>query len=151
MLCAIPVIGWIACAVALILAGLIALIGTIIALNDTGHPSDVNAELTELHTNDATGRGADLLVIKGTWVYDSLHDGWNEIHPILQAQRIGTWSGSWGVDAAGWRNGWCRALATAADPLTVEQQGRDENQWVVHPSVDGCKPEEQEPARSVIR
>lgn len=44
----------------------------------------------ERHVNDSTGRGADILVVKGSWVYDSAHEGWNEIHPIKHCQTIGT-------------------------------------------------------------
>jgi len=31
---------------------------------------------------------ADL--VSGTWVYDSAHEGWNEIHPIKKCLRLGT-------------------------------------------------------------
>lgn len=141
--CAIPIIGWIACAIALVVAAIIAIVAIIVALNDTGHPSDANAELTELHTPDEAGYNGDVLLVKGDWVYDSLHDGWNEIHPILYAQRIGTWS-SWSrVEAS--RDHWCEEVGKASDPLTVENQGRDENQWVLHPVIDGCAPRETEP------
>src|SRR5262249_30822863 len=92
--CSIPLIGWIACAVLMLIAAIIAVAGVVIALNDTANPSDVDANLGELHVNDPTGRGADLLVVKGTWVYDSFHEGWNEIHPIKHCQRIGTWNGT---------------------------------------------------------
>jgi hypothetical protein len=143
VVCSIPVFGWLACLIVFGVAAIIAAVGVIVALNDKGSPSDVNAELTEIHTNDPTGRGADLLVIKGDWVYDSFHDGWNEIHPILQAQRVGTWQGSWGFDAATARDAWCRALEDADSPGTRQDQLKRENQWEVHPVVDGCKPEGQ--------
>jgi hypothetical protein len=90
-------------------------------------------------------------VVKGTWVYDSAHEGWNEIHPIKHCQRIGTWEGSW--TAAGFPPGyekeavdrWCGAIGKAADPLVVSEQERPENQWQIHPSVDGCRPAEATP------
>jgi hypothetical protein len=143
VVCSVPLFGWIACAVIMAIAAIVTIAGVVTALNDKGSPSDVNAELTEIHANDATGRGADILVIKGDWVYDSFHDGWNEIHPILQAQRIGTWSGSWGFDARLATDGWCRALAEADDPETHKDQLEPENQWEVHPEVDGCRPERE--------
>lgn len=145
VVCLIPIFGWIACAILFAIAAVIAIAGTIIALNDKGSPADVNAELSELHTNDVTGRGADILVIKGDWVYDSLHEGWNEIHPILQAQRVGTWQGSWQFDTVITRDHWCRALADADDPGTRKDQLKSENRWEVHPEVDGCAPEEETP------
>jgi hypothetical protein len=143
VVCSIPVIGWAACIVIMAVAAIIAVVGVIVALNDKGSPSDVNAELTEIHTNDPTGRGADILVIKGDWIYDSFHDGWNEIHPILQAQRIGTWSGAWGFDARLARDAWCEALDDADSTGTRNDQLKPENQWEVHPVVDGCKPERE--------
>ena len=45
VLCAIPVIGWIACLIAAALALLVVGIGAIVALNDTGSPTDVDPTL----------------------------------------------------------------------------------------------------------
>jgi hypothetical protein len=138
--CSIPIIGWIACAVLGAVAAVIVVVGIVVALNDTGDPNDVDAGLGEIHANDPTGRGADILVVRGTWVYDSAHEGWNELHPILQCQRIGTWTGSWSVDTRTYVDHWCNALATAEDPGTVTAQLQPENQWEVHPVIDGCTP-----------
>jgi hypothetical protein len=30
-----------------------------------------------------------VVVVKGVWIYDSLHDGWNEIHAVQACQIIG--------------------------------------------------------------
>jgi len=140
VVCAIPVIGWIACAILQIIAGLITLAGIIIALNDTGNPNDVNANLGEIHVNDPTGRGADILVVKGSWVYDSAHEGWNEIHPIKHCQRIGTWSGSWQFGGGkDFINSWCEAIESSSSSLTTNNQRNPENQWSIHPLVDGCE------------
>lgn len=46
-----------------------------------GSPLDVNPNLGELN------RG-DFVVFKGEWVYDSLHIGWNEIHPVKCCQKL---------------------------------------------------------------
>lgn len=142
VVCAIPVFGWIACLVLSLISATIAGIGIIVALNDKGNPNDVNPNLGEIHTNDPTGRGADMLVVKGTWVYDSAHTGWNEIHPIKHCQRIGTWEGNWAEigDAKAWVDGWCSAIASASDPLTVANQDQPQNQWTIHPVIDGCDP-----------
>jgi hypothetical protein len=93
--------------------------------------------------------------LKGTWVYDSAHTGWNEIHPIKQCQKIGTMIGQgWTeiqisdnpvvvqqiTDIPGWISGWCKLLDTPNDPATVANQQLPQNQWTVHPLVDGCDP-----------
>jgi hypothetical protein len=142
--CAIPVIGWIACAILGLIAAALFVIGVIAGLLDTGDPNDVNPGLGEIHLNDPTGHGADILVVKGTWVYDSAHEGWNEIHPILHCQRIGTWYGSWAGTVFNESNTmqavdrWCRKIADAEDPATTTAQLRPENRWDVHPVIDGC-------------
>jgi hypothetical protein len=140
--CSIPVFGWIACAILQIVAAVIIVVGVVAALNDKGNPNDLDTNLGEIHANDPTGRGADLLVVKGTWVYDSAHEGWNEIHPIKHCQRIGTWGGNWAEvgDAKAWADGWCKILDRASDPATITAQAKPENQWVIHPLIDGCDP-----------
>ena len=75
------------------------------------------------------------------------HDGWNEIHPIKHCQRIGTWSGGWNIDAKIARDHWCEAVGTVSSPLTRDNQQRPENQWTIHPVIDGCAPsDENKPA-----
>lgn len=138
-LCVIPVFGWIACLILSAVAAIILIAGVVIGLSDTGNPADVNANLGELHANDPTGRGADILVVQGSWVYDSAHEGWNEIHPIKHCQKAGVWNGSWeSSSVTGDLPSWCAAIGRAADPLTVAAQDRPENQWTIHPMIDGC-------------
>ncbi len=137
VLCAIPIIGWIACLIAALVAAAIIGIAAIVALNDTGSPTDVNSDLDELHSYE------DVLIVKGTWVYDTAHEGWNEIHPIKQCQRIQESGGGltgWPKDIEDRVKEWCGALGTAQSPITVEEQAKPENQWEVHPLVDGCRP-----------
>lgn len=146
IVCAIPIFGWIACAILMIISGLIVLGGIIGALGAAGDPNDVDPSLGEIHVNDAGGRGADILLVHGTWVYDSAHEGWNEIHPIKQCQRIGTWEGYWDMDdPTAFVAQWCEAIGTAADPLTKDTQTHPEHQWVIHPLVDGCDPGRADP------
>lgn len=157
IICAIPIIGWVAC---LIISLIFAAIGGAIlgmgidnALDDTGNPNHVNSNLGELHP------GKDLLVVKGTWVFDTAHGGWNELHPIKHCQRIGTWDDSWeaafdsianqvpaGVtrDAKTYLDFWCGAIEDVGSTETQTAQLRLENQWEIHPVIDGCKPEEKE-------
>jgi hypothetical protein len=144
IVCAIPVIGWIACLILSLISGAVALIGLAVALNDQGNPNDVNSNLGEIHTNDPTGRGADILVVQGTWVYDSAHSGWNELHPIKHCQRIGTWEGFW--DGVGTADSWCSAISSAQNPATIANQSQPQNQWNTHPDIDGCGDDDQPPA-----
>ena len=158
IICAIPIIGWLACLIislifAAIAGGILAM-GMANALNDTGNPADASENLGNLE------QGTDLLAVRGTWVYDSAHEGWNEIHPIKHCQRIGKWEGSWEkafdtirehvpastpVDAALYAKFWCEAIASAGSPLTRDEQAKPQNQWVIHPLIDGCVPSEEPP------
>jgi hypothetical protein len=139
--CSIPVFGWIACAILGAIAAILVLVGIIAGLNDYGSPSDVDPSLgNEIHQNDPTGRGADILFVRGEWVYDSAHEGWNECHPIRHCQRVGTWNGSWEMTADA-VTAWCDAVSRANDPGTVTNQQQPENQWQIHPVIDGCTPQ----------
>jgi hypothetical protein len=156
VVCSIPVFGWIACVILSVVAAVITIAGFFNAVNDKGNPTDVNPNLTSIHAAESPdGYGADILVLKGTWVYDSAHTGWNEIHPIKQCQKIGTMIGQgWAeiqisdnpvvvqqiTDIPGWISGWCKLLDTPNDPATVANQQLPQNQWTVHPLVDGCDP-----------
>ena len=138
VLCAIPIIGWIACLIAAALALLIVGIGAIVALNDTGSPTDVDPTLDDLHSLK------DVLLVRGTWVYDSAHEGWNEIHPIKHCQRIldvssGVLMG-WPADIDARVRAWCGAVTDATSAATTDLQSRPEHQWTVHPVVDDCRP-----------
>src|SRR5215204_2245814 len=70
--------------------GLISLLGLLLAsllgLSGEGSPSDVNAgDLTDntgVDPDSGQGIGADVVYVQGTWVCDTLHERWNEIHPI---------------------------------------------------------------------
>jgi hypothetical protein len=149
VLCAAGFLGFLACIVLSIIAAVITAAGMATGLGDVGNPDDVDGNLGELHVNDASYRGADILVVKGTWVYDSAHDGWNEIHPIKHCQKIGkTWQGSWlaaDVTDSSVIDQWCGAIGKASDPLTVGEQGKPENHWTLHPVVDGCRPPAETP------
>jgi hypothetical protein len=137
----------------LILAGIVFLLG-LIGLGGSrfagpGQPSDVTSDpdLQTIHANDedngGNGRGADLLYVKGTWVFDPLHDGWNEIHPVKRCTKFGTgtWEGQWPIDL-------CVSdvilkrlrdhfdVAEAAE--TQANQALPQHRWQVHPEIDGC-------------
>jgi hypothetical protein len=84
VVCAIPVIGWVACAILCLIALAIVGIGTGVALGATTTPSDADPAIGTIHP------GQDVLFVFGTWIYDSAHTGWNELHPVLHCQKIGT-------------------------------------------------------------
>lgn len=139
--CWVPIIGWIACLVAAVLlvgALITFVIGIIHGLSDAAGPSDVNPELGGTLTWGCAGMGADLLVVSGKWIYDSFHGGWNEIHPVRHCQKIGTWRGEWPFDVRGSLEEWCHAIKETYLPLTLDNQKIPENQWVIHPEIDGC-------------
>ncbi|HZN09926.1 MAG TPA: hypothetical protein VFB65_24230 [Pyrinomonadaceae bacterium] len=124
-----------------LLAWLAMLLGLVMGLNDEGNPADVDPSLATLHTNDPqTGEGADLLGVTGTWVYDTAHEGWNEIHPIKLCEKIGTWQGNWPPDIDEIIEHWDTAVKDATSPQTQLEQTNPQQDWVVHPDVDGCGP-----------
>jgi hypothetical protein len=152
----------------------VAVVGIVVALNDKGKPSLAGEASPDLHP------GSDIVFVQGTWVYDSAHEGWNEVHPIKDCRRIGRatylkndvvdWDavianfmvskGKWRFDSPdvktrkllkdsgpptaddwrGWVRSECERTAEAGAPLTIENQGKPENQWETHPTIDGCAP-----------
>lgn len=153
VICAILILGWIACAIAAAVAAVVLVVLLLAGWlgADDGDPSHqaVNPGDGDLHVPNPDGSGGDYVVVTGDWVYDAGHDGWNELHPCRTVQKI--------EGAPYWRQGssnaaidgfklvladWCRAVKEAASPLTVEAQARPENSWEVHPELDGCAPEE---------
>lgn len=93
----------------------------------------------------------DIVVTKGVWVYDSLHGGWNEQHPIRDCVVIGHTSigGPWLDAHAGLEldtpakvqaalDHWCSMLDNRDDALEGGNQDDPANDWILHPAVDGC-------------
>ena len=99
----------------------------------------------------------ELVLIRGRWVYDAGHGGWNELHPVKHIQKIPD------EDVCSWesfdelRDRWCDETAkvpphatatpgTKPQDMTPEQdtvyeaQLAPENRWVFHPEIDGCEP-----------
>jgi hypothetical protein len=118
-----------------------------------GNPTDIDPNLGTM------GRG-DIVVIKGDWVYDSLHPGWNEIHAVHDCQIVGhmdlpdtTMLHDPRVPQTPWPLGlddpigvqaaldfWCKGITDAG---AAEEGGSHEdpqNDWVIHPIIDGCNP-----------
>ena len=134
-----PPWGLIVAGILALLAFLAALFGTLFGSGDHGAPGDVKGAPTEVHDNDpVTGLGADLLYVYGTWVFDSLHTGWNEIHPIKKCTFVGKWDGAWPTDIVDVQHRLDAGFADARDPATVSRQAEDRFTWAIHPLVDGC-------------
>jgi hypothetical protein len=147
--CFIPGAGWVT-AILAILAFLIAVGGFALGTVDGGDPNDVNPNVGELHTNQCDHTGADALVVKGHWVYDSGHrfplqlpllghqkpGAWNELHPITFCTKTTSDPG----DVILFRKRWRKAIDDATSPATLASQAQPQNQWQVHPLLDGCQP-----------
>ncbi|MGA8029501.1 MAG: hypothetical protein WB992_20355 [Bryobacteraceae bacterium] len=132
-----------------ILLGMVGLTGVIGALFDPFDPGNPD-EATDV--NYGTLGAGDLVVIQGRWIYDSLHDGWNEIHAIHACQKIGSKDpqGAWPVLSDGTDLGdpasvsaavdhWCKILAGATGAEEGGNRTDPANQWIVHPLLDGCQ------------
>ena len=92
--CAIPIVGWVVCAILSIISLIVIVVGLFSGLADTGKPSVFDPKtgntlttLENLH---------DILFVYGEWVYDTAHEGWNEIHPLRACQLVAkaVWHGS---------------------------------------------------------
>jgi len=132
----IPVWGWIISA----LMALLAFLASLFASNDDAGPSDVTptisgGPLTSLNQSSQ----ADVLMVTGTWVYDIMHSGWNELHPVKAWQRVWVWQGAWSLSMSPAVGAAYVALKQAAmAPATKAAQQEPQNQWGVHPLIDGC-------------
>ena len=101
------------------------------------------------------------VIVTGRWVWDGGHSGWNELHATHTLQRVvlpeRTTAGVPAAEARTFVDRWCRLVAAVpptdqtGQPLTSmtpeqqethDRQRRPENQWVFHPAVDGCEPED---------
>lgn len=119
-----------------------------------GSPSDVNPDIATIHKDQ------DVLYVHGTWVYDPLHEGYNEIHPVKTCLKIGCWNSNWantnpdpnagpteydknclpgggGGVILRLRN----ALEEARADVTIANQKLPEHQWRFHPLIDACVPD----------
>lgn len=160
VICSIPVVGWVACLIALaVVAALTLIIGGIVwAATHNGELNDVldpdSGTLTPADPD--TGLGGDIILVRGDWVYDAGHGGWNEIHPVRYVQKLdipAEFHGAAPADAdlverfkREVLDPWCFEVGRTEDPLIIEEQQKPENSWHIHPAIDGCEPE-PEPIR----
>jgi hypothetical protein len=151
--CKVPLIGPLLCAlVSTLLAPLvIAALIAAWAAAEGGDPADAGA--------GTVGVG-ELLVVNGRWTYDAGHSGWNETHAVKTIQKVPDPVVDWST-FDDFQQRWCRLTSEAppkpeqpgAKPVGMtpgqetawERQQRPENDWELHPDVDGCEPAEGEP------
>lgn len=159
--CSIPLIGWVACLIAMAAVAVITLVagGIVWAVTHNGDLNDVldpdSGTLTP--ADSETGLGGDIILVRGDWVYDAGHSGWNEIHPVRYVQKLDIpeeFHGATMADAAlvdrfkaEVLDPWCYEVGRADDPLVRDEQEKPENSWHIHPSIDGCFERKPEPIR----
>lgn len=155
VICSIPVIGWIACLIAAAVWLIITAAAVAAAWSGT-HNGDINdvydpAAGTLTPANAKTAEGGDVVLVLGDWVYDGGHPpAWNEVHPVRHVQKLtdvvpGRYKGMGKADEALVEDFkreildvWCAEVRRARDPLVRGAQEEPENDWHVHPAVDGC-------------
>jgi hypothetical protein len=146
VLCAFPlvIITWIGCLIAAAVALLIAGIGALIA--------QVDSSPTVTVSGGTIHPGQDILFVMGRWILDSAHSGWNELHPVLSCQKVGTVDHANLIAGNPWKGtvfehpsrlkavlqAMCDGTKEANNPSTKTAQANPQNQWVLHPLVDGC-------------
>jgi hypothetical protein len=134
-----PPWGLIVAAILAILAFLAWLLSRLFGSRDYADPTETKGTPSEFHTNDPTSHlGADLLYVSGTWVYDSFHEGWNELHPIKKCTVMGTWTGAWPTDTIDKVKRLDDAFEDAGSNDTIDRQSKPTNRWEIHPLIDGC-------------
>ena len=100
----------------------------------------------------------DWVVVRGRWAYDGGHSGWCEVHATRIVQKIDRYDVPTDpVRFRDYQKRWCDRLSevphivvdvNGVHPLTPEQQAVADNQqapqdqWVLHPEIDGCQPDD---------
>ncbi|HVO01619.1 MAG TPA: hypothetical protein VMT54_05425 [Candidatus Cybelea sp.] len=153
-ICSIPLIGWVVCAIAALIW--LAITATAVAIAwAAAHVGDINdvydpASGTLTAADPKTGEGGDVILVRGDWVYDAGHAGWNEIQPIRSVQKLTDvvdpkYRDMAKADAslvASFKKEvldvWCFHVGQSSDPVVIAAQQDPENRWHIHPSIDGC-------------
>lgn len=147
-LSAIPVIGSALAWILSILAFLAFLIGGGAITHDDASPPTGGGWGGSFNPYDTAGGPngiVDLAYVYGRWVYDSLHDGWNELHPLHYMLKIGEatqgdlGNGKWPADLGDKQKRYDGFYAGINAPGAPATQAEPPNQWTVHPVLDGCE------------
>jgi hypothetical protein len=141
----IPGLGWLAALLALLGLLLLGVAGALVVNFGGGQPTDVNPNIGELLTDDANHMGADTLVVMGHWVCDGghVHDYHSlayELHPVTFCCKTSPVTDCDPNQVILLRKRWRDAVNTATSPATLENQRLPQNQWQIHPVIDGCQP-----------
>jgi hypothetical protein len=146
---AIPVVGPILSWIMIALALLAFLIGGPAITHDDASPPSVGGwggSFNPYETASDPNGLVDLAYVFGRWVYDSLHAGAesNELHPVHYMIKIGCATqgnltkGIWPPDLGELQQKYDAEFGVINSPTTIEIQKLPENQWTVHPLLDGC-------------
>ena len=144
---AIPIVGPILSWILSILAFLAFLIGGAAITHDDASPPPGGGFGGTFHAwDDAKNPGdpVDLAYVYGRWVYDSLHSGWNELHPLHFMIKIGQSTqgqlakGDWPPDLGDTQTNYDNKFQVINSPGTANTQAQPQNQWNLHPVLDGC-------------
>ena len=140
-----PIISWILIALAL-LAFLIG--GPAVTHDDASPPPDGGwgGTFNPYETAGDPDGLVDLAYVFGSWVYDSLHAGAesNELHPVHYMVKMGQATqgnlsqGIWPPNLGEIQQKYDGQFGVINSPTTIEIQKLPENQWTVHPLLDGC-------------
>ena len=146
-LSAIPVIGSALAWILSILAFLAFLIGGAAITHDDASPPSTGGwggSFNAWETADGPKGMVDLAYVYGRWVYDSFHDGWNELHPVHFMLKIGEATkgdienGNWPDELGEVQATYDGLYAGINDPDTPRKQSEPPNDWTTHPLLDGC-------------
>jgi hypothetical protein len=144
---AIPIIGPALSWILSILAFLAFLFGGAAITHDDASPPSGGGWGGKFNPYDGAGKPTDvvdLAYVYGRWVYDSLHDGWNELHPLHFMIKIGQTTqgelagGNWPPDLGDTQTKLDGQFNTINSPGTAQTQAEPQNQWTLHPLLDGC-------------
>jgi hypothetical protein len=145
---AIPGIGWIISLIIVAVALLLAALGAHSIINSPTSPpagGGFGGSLNPYRPGDDPNQPVDLAYVLGRWVCDSgfMHNGGNELHPVYLMCRIGgTTQGQ--IKNGNWPDpGDCQTKLDAFfkyinSPAAGALQQQPENQWTIHPLLDGC-------------
>jgi hypothetical protein len=141
----IPELGWLAALLALLGLFLLGVAGALVVNFGGGQPTDVNPNIGELHTNDENHTGAYTLMIMGHWVCDGghVHDYHSltyELHPVTFCCKTSPVTDCDPIQILLLKKKWQEAVTDATSAVTLENQKLPQNQWQIHPIVDGCQP-----------
>jgi hypothetical protein len=143
----IPVIGSILSWILSLLAFLAFLFGGAAITHDDASPPAGGGWGGKFNPYDGAGKATDvvdLAYVFGRWVYDSLHSGWNELHPLHFMIKIGQATqgdlagGKWPPDLGDTQKRLDDQFKVINTPATAKTQAQPENQWTLHPLLDGC-------------